>query len=105
MNTDDQAKVLLDIVGTLAAELHPGMKSAVTLDSALDRDIGFDSLARVELVQRCERFFDVSLPEQTLATVETPRDLLRAVLSARPAPRPFTAAEISEIAVEKGATI
>src|SRR5208282_176125 len=88
-----------------AAELHPGMKSAVTLDSALDRDIGFDSLARVELVQRCERFFDVSLPEQTLATVETPRDLLRAVLSAGAAPRPFTAAEISEIAVEKGATI
>ncbi len=105
MITDDQAKVLLDIVGTLAAELHPGMKSAVTLDSALDRDIGFDSLARVELVQRCERFFDVSLPEQTLATVETPRDLLRAVLSVGAAPRPFTAAEISEIAVEKGATI
>jgi len=101
MNTDDQARALLDIVGTLAAELRPGMKAAVTLDSALDRDLGFDSLARVELLLRCERHFAVSLPEQTLATVETARDLLRAVLSAGAAPRPITAAEISEIAVEQ----
>ena len=101
MNTDDQARALLDIVGNLAAELRPGMRSVVTLDSALDRDLGFDSLARVELVLRCERFFDVSLPERTLATVETLRDLLRAVLSASPASRRVTAAEIRKIAVEK----
>jgi 1-acyl-sn-glycerol-3-phosphate acyltransferase len=100
MNTDDQAKALLDIVEKLAAELRPAMKMAVTLDSALDRDLGFDSLARVELLLRCERHFAVSLPEQTLATVETPRDLLRVVLSAGAAPRPITQAEIREIAVE-----
>ena len=98
---DDQAKTLLEIVGTLAAELRPGMRTAVTLDSALDRDLGFDSLARVELVLRCERQFAVSLPERTLATVETPRDLLRAVLSAAGAPRPAAAVEIREIAIEK----
>lgn len=101
MNTDDQARALLDIIATLAAELRPGMRAAVTLDSALDRDLGFDSLARVELLLRCERYFNVSLPEQTLATVETPRDVLRAVLSAGAAPRPLTAAEISEIVVEQ----
>ncbi|MBI3772790.1 MAG: AMP-binding protein [Gammaproteobacteria bacterium] len=101
MNTEDQAKALLDIVGALATELRPAMRVAVTLDSTLDRDLGFDSLVRVELLLRCERFFDVSLPEQTLATVETPRDLLRAVLAAGAARRPVTAAEISEIAVEK----
>ncbi len=101
MNTDDQVKALLDLVATLAAELRPGLRTAVTLDSALDRDLGFDSLARVELLLRCERFFNVNLPEQTLATVETPRDLLRAVLSAGVAPRPLTAAEMSEIVVEQ----
>ncbi len=101
MSTDDQVKALLDIVATLAAELHPGLRTAVTLDSALDRDLGFDSLARVELLLRCERFFNVSLPEQTLATVETPSDLLRAVLAAGAAPRPITSAEVREIAVEQ----
>ncbi|WP_298157748.1 AMP-binding protein [Ferrovum sp.] len=98
MSADDQARALLDIAGTLAAELRPGIRTVVTLDSALDRDIGFDSLARVELVLRCERFFDVSLPERTLATIETPRDLLRALSSASAAPQPFAAAEIREIA-------
>jgi 1-acyl-sn-glycerol-3-phosphate acyltransferase len=101
MNANDQAKALLEIVGALAAELRPGMRTAVTLDSALDRDLGFDSLSRVELVLRCERRFAVSLPERTLATVETPRDLLRAVLSAAGAPRTAAAVEIREIAVEK----
>ncbi len=99
MSADDQARALLDIAGTLAAELRPGIRTVVTLDSALDRDIGFDSLARVELVLRCERFFDVSLPERTLATIETPRDLLRALSSAGAAPQPFAAADIREIAV------
>ncbi|WP_297456855.1 AMP-binding protein, partial [Ferrovum sp.] len=98
MSADDQAKALLDIAGTLVAELRPGIRTVVTLDSALDRDIGFDSLARVELVLRCERFFDVSLPERTLATIETPRDLLRALSSAGAAPQPFAAADIREIA-------
>jgi 1-acyl-sn-glycerol-3-phosphate acyltransferase len=101
MNKDDQAKALLDIVQELVGELRPGVRAVVTLDSALDRDIGFDSLARVELVLRCERFFNVSLPQQTLATIETPRDLLRAVLSAGAAPQPVMAAEIREIAVDK----
>ena len=98
MSADDQAKALLDIAGTLVAELRPGIRTVVTLDSALDRDIGFDSLARVELVLRCERFFDVSLPERTLVTIETPRDLLRALSSAGAAPQPFAAADIREIA-------
>ncbi|QKE40381.1 MAG: AMP-binding protein [Ferrovum myxofaciens] len=105
MNPDDQAKALLDIVQTLIGELRPGMRAVVTLDSMLDRDLGFDSLARVELGLRCERFFNVSLLEQALATIETPRDLLSAVLSAGAATRSFTAVEIREIAVEKVADI
>lgn len=74
----DQA--LLDIVQQMTQELHPG--TAVTplaLDSALERDLGFDSLARVELIARIEQVFDVSLPERLLGTAETVRDLLFAV--------------------------
>ena len=44
--------------------------------------LGFDSLGRGELVARIEAAFDVTLPDQVLASAETPRDLLRAVLGA-----------------------
>ncbi len=81
---------LLDIVSSLSRELFPGMKRRVLieLDSALERDLGFDSLSRVELMLRIEREFGVGLPEQLLSSAETPRDLLRAIRAAsRIAPR------------------
>lgn len=39
------ATALLDVVRTLALELHPRRKGSleVTLDSSLERDLGFDS--------------------------------------------------------------
>ena len=87
---DDRTEALLDLVRQLALELHPRRRRSirVTLDSALDRDLGFDSLSRVELLRRIERAFAVSLPEQVLGSAETPRDLLRAVSSARLSGRP-----------------
>ena len=73
--------VLLGLVHQLAVELQTqrGRSVTVTLDSSLDRDLRFDSLSRAELVLRIERVFGVSMPENVLATAETPRDLLRAV--------------------------
>ncbi|HET9664614.1 MAG TPA: AMP-binding protein, partial [Burkholderiales bacterium] len=86
MNSPEpNADALIDIVRQLGAELHPARRTAVTLDSALDRDLGLDSLGRVELVLRLERRFDVHLPEATVVSAETPRDLLKAVLGAGPA--------------------
>ena len=91
---DAYADALLDIVRQLAAELHPARRIVITLDSALDRDLGLDSLARVELALRLERRLGVSLPEGTVVTAETPRDLLKAALGARPPDE--TAAPVSE---------
>ncbi|NIR61169.1 MAG: acyl carrier protein, partial [Gammaproteobacteria bacterium] len=76
-----EAEALLAKVRDIVFELHPHMRDRVhvTLDSALDRDLGLDSLARVELLVRIERSFGTSLSEETLASVDTPRDLLRAL--------------------------
>ncbi len=92
VNTEDTAGVLLATVRQLVAESHlrSGGKIAVTLDSSLEKDLGLDSLGRVELLLRLERAFGISLPEQVLASAETPRDLLRAVLTAAPAVTPPT---------------
>ncbi|MGD9974078.1 MAG: AMP-binding protein [Desulfatirhabdiaceae bacterium] len=79
MHSTISADSLLPIVTGLMSELHPDIIShrPVTLDSGLDRDLGLDSLARMELFARLEKEFGVRLPEQALVTAETPRDLLR----------------------------
>jgi len=84
---------LLEVVAAVATEARPHVEPRPTLDSSLERELGLDSLARVELVLRLEKEFGVALPEQALATSETPRDLLRFLLSsAGHAPR---AADVS----------
>lgn len=91
----EPASELLDIVRTLFAELHrqTGPDRPIRLDSSLDHELGFDSLARVELILRIQRAFEIDLPQDTLAHAETPRDLLEALQkgtsrTARHAPRP-----------------
>ncbi|MDX9860827.1 MAG: AMP-binding protein [Rhodospirillales bacterium] len=87
-NTDAAEQRLIDIVGGLISELHPGATGpAPTLDSTFDRELGLDSLSRVELIGRIERTFFVALPDNILGSAETPRDLLRAILAAKTAPR------------------
>ena len=77
------ANRVLGVVAAVAREARPHVEAYVTLDSSLERELGLDSLARVELVLRLEREFAASLPEQALASSETPRDLLRFLLAAQ----------------------
>src|SRR5687768_4291098 len=78
---DDAAQRLLQLIGQLVAESHARRTMPVTLDSSFERDLGIDSLGRVEVLLRAEREFKVSLPQHALASAETPRDLLRVVLT------------------------
>ncbi len=79
------AQQLLELTVKLANELHPSspLQQATTLTSLLGRDLGFDSLGRVELIHRVEHTFGVTLEDNTFATVETVEDLLEAVLTNR----------------------
>ncbi|MGB7596666.1 MAG: AMP-binding protein [Gallionella sp.] len=98
---NDTSSTLLATIRQLAAELHmrPEAGIPVTLDCSLERDLGIDSLGRVELLARIEQVFRISLPEQVFATAETPRDLLQAVLAAAPATAPLEHAQRSEAPV------
>src|SRR3990172_11740275 len=55
---------------------------SATLQSHLERDLGLDSLARVELFHRVEDAFGVRLREEIMVAAETPADLLRALETA-----------------------
>jgi len=96
---DDAALRLLRLTEQFVGESHPQRTFAVTLDSSFERDLGLDSLARVELLLRTERAFGVSLPDRVLNTVETPRDLIRVVLSAHGAPHALADKTVKELAV------
>ncbi|MDH5210295.1 MAG: AMP-binding protein [Betaproteobacteria bacterium] len=97
------ANKVLAVVQAVAREARPSVEPQVALDSSLEKELGLDSLARVELVLRLERTFATSLPEQALATSETPRDLLRFLLSsAGQAPR---AADTSVASLSHGTDV
>ena len=81
----DRAAQLLSIIDALVAEVRTGGRQAATLDSALDKDLGLDSLARVELLARIEKAFGLRLGDEVLGAAETPRDLLSAVAAGAPA--------------------
>lgn len=92
--TSTRVDDVLSIVRSLYAELHraSGGLESITPDSTLERDLGFDSLARAELLLRLEQHCRVHLPDHTLESVETVTDLVNAVISAsKPAPIPGNA--------------
>ena len=75
---------LIQVINGLVSEFHqnhPSVK-AISLDSHFEKDLGLDSLARVELIARIEKKFRLALPEQTFSEAESARDLLRAIQGA-----------------------
>lgn len=79
---------LIEIIGAMLAELRGGRPPPVALDAKLERDLGIDSLARVELMLRIERAFGVRLPEERVTEAQTARELLDAIGAAVPARAP-----------------
>ena len=59
---------VLAVVAAVAKEARPHVEPHVALDSSLEKELGLDSLARVELVLRLEKEFNASLPTEALAT-------------------------------------
>ncbi len=98
----DTAADVLKIVRELAAEVHPHDASTQTikLDSSLERDVGLDSLSKVELLTRLEKRFAVTLPERVFADAESPRDLCRSVLGANTAAGSRAARTVTRMELE-----
>ncbi|MEP9325054.1 AMP-binding protein [Paraburkholderia phymatum] len=75
------ARRLLEIVDAFAAEMSPGRHKPppAGLGSHFERDLGLDSLARTELLNRIEKTLGVRFPLELFGQAITPGDLLRAL--------------------------
>ena len=75
------AQSLVEAMREVVAELHPHLRARteITLDSSLERDLGLDSISRMELLARLERTFGAVIPEAVMANAETARELLPAL--------------------------
>jgi acyl carrier protein len=80
-DADARAARLVSLAKELVAQTRPDSRRRlhVSLASRIDRDLGLDSLARVELGLRIERAFDVQLADGAAAQAHTLADLLEAV--------------------------
>ena len=79
---------LLTIVQQLATDTHPGRSYTIALHTSFERDLGLDSLARVELMQRVGQAFGIELPGEALSEADTPGELLRFLGQAPPEQAP-----------------
>jgi 1-acyl-sn-glycerol-3-phosphate acyltransferase len=73
-------KQLLDMIRKLVGEIHPQWKNLhFTPDTQLERELGLDSMARMELRTRIESDLGVTLDESRAIAAITPNDLLCAL--------------------------
>jgi 1-acyl-sn-glycerol-3-phosphate acyltransferase len=76
-------KRLLTEIRAMVGEVHPHWKNLhFTPDTHLERDLGLDSMARMELRTRIEAKFGIPLLETAAITATTPNELLRALQQA-----------------------
>ena len=86
IQTDPDSANLLLLIRKLGEDLRlrAGQLRKLHLDSSFDKDLGLDSLTRMEMLVRVEDHFGVALSEEVYARIETPRDLWREIRNASP---------------------
>lgn len=73
---------LLALIRTLVGEAHPKWKNLHFLpDTQLERELGLDSMARMELRARIETTLGIHLDETTAISATTPDDLMQAIVA------------------------
>ncbi|MFY0311325.1 AMP-binding protein [Leisingera sp. D0M16] len=76
----------MNTIRDLTVELHPEWRKTLIVrgSSDLDRNLGFDSLARAELLLRIKRDFNVRLADQLIVEAATASDIIDAVAASVP---------------------
>ena len=79
--TTPDIKSLLSVIRSLVGEVHPRWKNLhFSPDTHLEKELGLDSMARMELCTRVESSLGVKLDETTVVRATTPNKLLQVIL-------------------------
>jgi 1-acyl-sn-glycerol-3-phosphate acyltransferase len=71
---------LIDVIRSIVGEVHPKWKHIqFTPHTLLERELGLDSLARMELRNRIEQIFHINLDERAAVCAYTPHELMQAI--------------------------
>ena len=85
MNKNDIDQQLLSVTRDFLTELQAERAlQAITLNASLERELGIDSLGKVELFHRIEKKFAIHLPENAIVDAETLQDLVKLIDRASP---------------------
>lgn len=76
MNNTTTSSTHLDLVRQVLAEILDVQPDQVRLDSAIEADLGADSLDIVEIGMRLEESLDVAIPDDEWTGTTTVQDLL-----------------------------
>jgi 1-acyl-sn-glycerol-3-phosphate acyltransferase len=76
-----EMSTLLSVIRELVGEVHPRWKNLhFTPDTHLEKELGLDSMARVELCARLESTLGMKLNETRVASASTPGRLMKIIL-------------------------
>ncbi len=76
-----EMEALLDVIRSMVGEVHPHWKNLhFTADTHLERELGLDSMARVELCTRIESSLGVPLDTNHAICANTPNALMQIIL-------------------------
>lgn len=79
--TAPDIKSLLSVIRSLVGEVHPRWKNLhFSPDTHLEKELGLDSMARMELCTRVESSLSIKLNEDAVAGATTPNKLLQVIL-------------------------
>jgi 1-acyl-sn-glycerol-3-phosphate acyltransferase len=74
-------KALLSVIRAMVGEVHPHWKGLhFSPDTHLERELGLDSMARMELRNRIEATLGITLDESAAICANTPNSLMQAIL-------------------------
>jgi len=104
--SEKRVEELLKVTYDLVKELHPHFsKSSVNLEDDFEKELGLDSLSRVELISRIEASFDTSFPQKVLHEAQTPKDLLKSLLGPQAHPVIDSYIEKSSLKLKESASL
>ena len=73
---------LIAVIRAMVGEVHPKWKHIhFTPNTLLERELGLDSLARMELRNRIEKAFNANLDERAAVCAYTPHELMQVILA------------------------